>query len=83
MYDVVAEPLGLECWNASQRNHREIPGLAFEIDRPEDRTVEVIYKLSTQRFCEWSSASFTLSSAWNLEERGGSASGHQETKLET
>ena len=24
--------------------------LAFEIDRPEDRTVEVIYKLSTQRF---------------------------------
>ena len=26
--------------------------LAFEIDRPEDRTVEVIYKLSTQRFRE-------------------------------
>jgi hypothetical protein len=24
--------------------------LAFEIDRPEDRTVEVSYKLSTQRF---------------------------------
>src|SRR6516162_3219138 len=26
--------------------------LAFEIDRPEDRTVEVIYKLSTKRFRE-------------------------------
>jgi hypothetical protein len=26
--------------------------LAFEIDRPEDRTLEVVYKLSTQRFRE-------------------------------